>query len=131
MASTTEKETASENRTMGRKYIVPYGLYRVEGFISANFAKKTNFSEEDLELFFEALKNMFDHDHSSARGKMASRKLFVFKHDSAIGNAPANVLLDKVGAVRLDESQPPRAFSDYCIEVNREMPSGVELLELL
>jgi CRISPR-associated protein Csd2 len=131
MASTTEKETASENRTMGRKYVVPYALYRAEGFISANYAKKTGFSEDDLALFWEALKNMFDHDHSAARGKMVSRKLFAFKHECALGNAPAAVLFDKITAARLDESTPPRAFADYKIDVDRAMPSGVELLELL
>jgi CRISPR-associated protein Csd2 len=131
MASTTEKETASENRTMGRKYIVPYALYRAEGFISAKFAQKTGFTEEDLALFWDALQNMFDHDHSAARGKMVSRKLFVFKHESDLGNAPAAALFDKITVARLDESKPPREFTDYRIGVEREMPTGVELLELL
>ncbi|GHS96943.1 type I-C CRISPR-associated protein Cas7/Csd2 [Synergistales bacterium] len=131
MASTTEKETASENRTMGRKYIVPYALYRAEGFISAKFAQKTGFSEDDLALFWDALKNMFDHDHSAARGKMTSRKLFAFKHECALGNAPAVTLFDKITAKCLDESKPPRGFADYQIDVKREMPSGVDLVELL
>ncbi|GHV28161.1 type I-C CRISPR-associated protein Cas7/Csd2 [Synergistales bacterium] len=131
MASTTEKETASANRTMGRKYIIPYALYRAEGFVSAKFAQKTGFSEDDLALFWDALKNMFDHDHSAARGKMVSRKLFAFKHESALGNAPAVTLFDKITAARLGVSKPPRAFADYQIGVNREMPQGVELLELL
>jgi CRISPR-associated protein Csd2 len=131
MASTTEKETASENRTMGRKYIVPYGLYRAEGFISANYAKKTGFTDDDLALFWDALKNMFDHDHSAARGKMAARKLFAFMHESALGNAPAASLFEKITATLLDETKPPRGYSDYRIDVSRDMPGGVELLELL
>jgi CRISPR-associated protein Csd2 len=131
MASTTEKETASENRTMGRKYIVPYALYRVEGFVSANYAKKTGFTEADLALFWDALKNMFDHDHSAARGKMAARKLFAFRHDSALGNASAATLFEKITVTRPDESKPPRSFSEYNIIPDRDIPSGVELLELL
>jgi CRISPR-associated protein Csd2 len=131
MASTTEKETASENRTMGRKYIVPYGLYRAEGFISANYAKKTGFTDDDLALFWDALKNMFDHDRSAARGKMAARKLFAFKHESTLGNAPAAALFEKITATLLDDTKPPRGYSDYRIDVSREMPDGVTLLELL
>ncbi|MDR1532618.1 MAG: type I-C CRISPR-associated protein Cas7/Csd2 [Clostridiales bacterium] len=131
MASTTEKETASENRTMGRKHIIPYALYRVEGFISAKFAQNTGFTEDDLKLFFDALKDMFDHDRSAARGKMASRRLIRFKHSSPIGNASAVDLFGKVTAELLDKSQPPRSFSDYRITVNTDMPPGVELQELL
>jgi CRISPR-associated protein Csd2 len=131
MASTTEKETASENRTMGRKYVVPYALYRVEGFISANLAQKTGFTEDDLALFWEALLNMFDHDHSAARGKMTARKLFVFKHECALGNAPAATLFEKITATRVDESHPPRAFADYQVQVDSALPEHVALLELL
>lgn len=132
MASTTEKDNASENRTMGRKYIVPYGLYRVEGFISAKFAQKTGFTEGDLSFFFEALKLMFDQDRSASRGKMSARKLFVFKHDSELGNAPAVSLFDLIGAKLRDTSQPPRAYSHYDIIVHKEaVPAGVELIEML
>lgn len=132
MASTTEKETASENRTMGRKYIVPYGLYRVEGFVSAKFAQKTGFTEDDLSLFFDSLKLMFDHDRSASRGKMSARKLFVFKHDSELGNAPAASLFDLVGARLLDESEIPRGYHHYEVFArNDAVPSGVELIEML
>lgn len=132
MASTTEKENASENRTMGRKYIVPYGLYRVEGFISAKFAQKTGFTENDLSFFFEALKLMFDQDRSASKGKMSARKLFVFKHDSELGNAPATSLFDLIDAKLRDTSQSPRAYSHYDICVHKEaVPAGVELIEML
>ncbi|MDU7474719.1 MAG: type I-C CRISPR-associated protein Cas7/Csd2 [Paenibacillus macerans] len=132
MASTTEKEKASENRTMGRKYVVPYALYRVEGFISAKFAQKTGFTEDDLNIFFEALKLMFDHDHSASRGKMSARKLFVFKHETELGNAPAAVLFDLIKARLLDESVPPREFKHYDVTVDKgNVPSGVELIEML
>lgn len=132
MASTTEKENASENRTMGRKYIVPYGLYRLEGFISAKLAQKTGFTEEDLDLFFEALKLMFDHDRSAARGKMTARKLIVFKHESEMGNAPAAQLLELVSAQLNDVNKPPRSYKDYTIHVAKEaVPGGVELIEKL
>lgn len=132
MASTTEKENASENRTMGRKYIVPYGLYRVEGFVSAKLAEKTGFTEDDLSFFFESLKLMFDHDRSASRGKMSARKLFVFKHDSALGNYPAAGLFDLIAVKLRDESEPPRSFSQYDITVKKEaVPAGVELIEWL
>jgi CRISPR-associated protein Csd2 len=115
MAVATEKEAKSQdgdNRTMGRKNILPYGLYRVEGYLSAHLAKQTGFNDEDLELLWQALINMFDHDHSAARGKMAARKLIVFQHDSALGNAPAHKLFDtvKVGQAK---KQPARSFDDY------------------
>ncbi|GHV26037.1 type I-C CRISPR-associated protein Cas7/Csd2 [Clostridia bacterium] len=132
MASTTEKENATANRTMGRKYIVPYGLYRAEGFISAKLAQRTGFSEDDLQLFFEALTNMFEHDRSAARGKMTTRKLFVFKHASELGNAPTSQLFKRIYSVRLNENEPPRSFDAYEIKVEREnFPGGVELLELV
>ncbi|WP_289019946.1 type I-C CRISPR-associated protein Cas7/Csd2 [Desulfobacter postgatei] len=117
MAVTTEAESESQggdNRTMGRKYTIPYGLYRAHGFISANFAETTKFSEKDLKLFWESLENMFDHDHSAARGLMAVRKIIIFKHDSALGNKPAHKLLEMVPNPELKNSEiPPRAFSDY------------------
>jgi len=117
MAVATEAEAQKQegdNRTMGRKYTVPYGLYRAHGFISANIAKDTKFSEDDLTLFWESLQNMFDHDHSAARGLMAVRKIIIFKHDSALGNAPAHKLFEMIPNPTLkDASKPPRQFSDY------------------
>jgi len=132
MAATNENEKSGANRTMGRKYVVPYALYRVEGFISAKFAQKTGFSEDDLEFFWTALINMFEQDHSAARGKMSARKLFVFKHESELGNAPAAVLFDTISASLDDKEKPPRQFSDYTISVNASaVPKGVELIEML
>jgi CRISPR-associated protein Csd2 len=115
MAVATEKEAenqSGDNRTMGRKNIVPYALYRTEGYISANLAQQTHFAEEDLKLLWEALINMFDHDHSAARGKMCPRKLIVFKHDSPLGNAPAHKLFETVKIQPVDD-KPPRSFDDY------------------
>ena len=130
---TTEKEAETKNTMMGRKYIVPYGLYRVEGYISANLARRvTGFSEEDLDLFWKALINMFDMDHSAARGNMAARKLIVFRHDSELGNAPASALFDRVKAVRRDATKAPRAYGDYEITIDREnLPEGVTIEEML
>ncbi|MEG1245537.1 type I-C CRISPR-associated protein Cas7/Csd2 [Gordonibacter sp.] len=130
MAVTNEKD-AEKEKTMGRKQYIPYGLYRAEGFISASLAERTGFSEQDLELFFESLMNMFEHDRSAARGLMTSRKLFVFKHDSKLGNAPAHRLFELVSSKRLiDNSVEARAFSDYELEVDRDaLPEGVELKE--
>ena len=112
---------------MGRKYIVPYGLYRVEGYVSANLAKKTTgFSEEDLELLWQAILNMFELDHSAARGKMAVRELIVFRHDSELGNAPAYRLFDLVKVQRKEGVVAPRAYSDYEVSVAEEnLPDGV------
>jgi CRISPR-associated protein Csd2 len=134
MAVETKKESDSQggdNRTMGRKTYVPYGLYRVHGFISAPLAKQTGFSEEDLTLFWNSLQNMFDHDRSAARGEMAAQKLIVFKHDSELGNASAHKLFDLVTVTRAtDESIPARAFSDYNVTIDRNnMPQGVNLEE--
>ena len=134
MAVETKKESDSQggdNRTMGRKTYVPYGLYRVHGFISAPLAKQTGFSEEDLMLFWNSLQNMFDHDRSAARGEMAAQKLIVFKHDSELGNASAHKLFDLVTVTRAtDESIPARAFSDYNVTIDRNnMPQGVTLEE--
>lgn len=134
MAVATEKEAekqSGDNRTMGRKATVPYGLYLCHGFISANLAKQTGFSEEDLALFFEALKNMFDVDRSAARGLMSAQKLIVFKHDSVLGNAPANKLFDRV-QVKKDCIGAPRSFCDYTISVDKEgLPNGVTVEELI
>jgi len=131
MAVATEAEAekqSGDNRTMGRKHIVPYGLYRAEGYISANFAKRTGFSEDDLKLFWEALVNMFEHDHSAARGKMSARKLYIFKHSSEVGSAPAHKLFELVTVKRTtDPSKPARSFSDYAIEFDKGgLPVGVE-----
>lgn len=130
MAVTNEKD-AEKEKTMGRKQYVPYGLYRAEGFISAALAEKTGFSQEDLDLFFEALMNMFEHDRSAARGLMTSRKLFVFKHDSKLGNAPAHQLFDAVATKRfIEDGVEARAFSDYEIVVDQNaIPAEVELLK--
>lgn len=123
MAVTNEKDLEKE-RTMGRKFIVPYGLYRVEGFISAPLAGKTGFSENDVELLWEALINMFEHDHSAARGKMSSRKLFVFNHEKRMGNAPAQKLFDLVQCTRVTEG-PARSFADYAVVLQEGCPEGV------
>ncbi len=133
MAVATQAEAdkqGGDNRTMGRKFTIPYGLYRVHGYVSAPLAKQTGFSEEDLDLFWNALINMFDHDRSAARGEMAPRKLIVFKHDSALGNAPAQKLFDLVKVERVDETRPPRSFSDYAVTVGQP-PEGVELIEMI
>lgn len=135
MAVATEKEAAAQrgdNRTMGRKHVVPYGLYRAEGYISAFLAESTGFNNEDVNLLWEALINMFDHDHSAARGKMNARKLVVFKHESALGNAPAHGLFDLIKVERVgDASKPSRAFSDYRVEVSKQVPAGVSVEEKL
>lgn len=126
----TKEEDAEKERTMGRKQYIPYGLYRVEGFVSASLAEKTGFSQEDLDLFFSALTNMFENDRSAARGLMSSRKLLVFKHESKLGNAPAHRLFEAVKVNRLiPAAQEARSFSDYTIEVG-DIPEGVELIEL-
>jgi CRISPR-associated protein Csd2 len=131
MAVTNLKDLEKE-RTMGRKSIVPYGLYRVEGFVSAPLSDNTGFTEDDLELLWEALINMFEHDRSAARGLMASRKLFVFKHESKFGNAPAHKLFDAISAKLIDVSKPPRAFADYEVTLDRtQIPDKVQVLELL
>ncbi|NDV19075.1 type I-C CRISPR-associated protein Cas7/Csd2 [Pseudodesulfovibrio sp. JC047] len=135
MAVETEKEAKAQdgdNRTMGRKHIVPYALYRAEGFISAHLAdgdKGTGFSDKDVELLWQALANMFDHDHSAARGKMSARGLIVFKHRDALGNAPAHKLFDAVSVSRTgDGSGPARAFGDYAVAVDEAgLPDGVDV----
>ena len=134
MAVATEKEAeqqSGDNRTMGRKHIVPYALYRAEGYVSAHLAEQTGFSQNDLKLLWDALTNMFDHDHSAARGKMNARKLVIFKHDTALGNAPAHKLFDLVKVKRsTGEANPARAFSDYIVEIDRgSVPTGVILEE--
>ena len=134
MAVATEKEAekqGGDNRTMGRKATVPYGLYVCHGFISANLAQQTGFSEEDLQLFWDALKNMFDVDRSAARGLMSAQKLIVFKHDSVLGNAPANKLFDLVKVKKVCDGAP-RSFSDYTVTIDKEgLPSNVTVDELI
>lgn len=154
MAATTADEKAKrdgeaegderrENRTMGRKHIVPYGLYRAHGFVSANLAKRTGFSDADLSFLFEALTQMFDHDRSAARGEMATRRLVIFRHASVLGNASAHSLFDRVkiwrvhkgekveiGAASTDTLPPARGFADYTVTIDREeLPEGVEVDE--
>lgn len=134
MAVATEKEAekqGGDNRTMGRKATVPYGLYVCHGFISANLARQTGFSEEDLALFWDALKNMFDVDRSAARGLMSAQKLIVFKHDSVLGNAPANKLFDLVKVEKKCDGAP-RKFGDYEVTIDRaNLPNGVTIEEMI
>lgn len=131
-AKTTEERRESGDTEMGKKSIIPYALYRGEGYISAALAKKvTGFNDDDLELLWNAIINMFENDHSAARGKMCMRKLYVFKHDSILGNAPSGVLFDKIAVTQKNAEAAPRAFTDYNVAVDNTMPSGVQLLELL
>lgn len=134
MAVATKEEAEKQeggNRTMGRKATVPYGLYLCHGFVSAHLARQTGFSEEDLTLFWEALRNMFDCDRSAARGLMSARKLIVFRHDSMLGNAPANQLFDLVSIQKTCEGAP-RAFNDYSIVIDRaNVPENVSVEELI
>ena len=127
VAITTEADAENKGTEMGRKYIVPYGLYRCEGFVSANLARKTTgFSEADLSLLWEALLNMFEHDHSAARGKMAVRELIVFKHASELGRFPAWKLFDRVRVEKKEGVGVPRAYADYIVSVDTEnLPNGV------
>lgn len=130
VAITTEKDAGNKSTEMGRKNIVPYGLYRVEGYISANLARKvTGFSEEDLELLWEAIINMFEHDHSAARGKMAVRELIVFKHSKELGDCPAYKLFEAVEVKKKDEIIYPRKYQDYEVTVHEEqIPETVEVI---
>lgn len=134
MAVATEKEAekqGGDNRTMGRKATVPYGLYICHGFVSANLAKQTGFSQEDLDLFWDALKNMFDVDRSAARGLMSAQRLIVFKHASVLGNALANKLFDRV-RVEKKSMDAPRSFNDYEVTIDRhDLPSGVTIEDLI
>ena len=127
VAITTEADAEKKGTEMGRKHIVPYALYRCEGYVSANLARKTTgFSEEDLALLWQAILNMFEHDHSAARGKMAVRELIVFKHDSELGNAPAYKLFELVAVQRRNGVDAPRAYADYAVSVDESrLPEGV------
>lgn len=135
MCVATEKEAEKQqgdNRTMGRKSTVPYALYKCHGYVSAHLANQTGFNEDDLSLFWEALQNMFDHDHSAARGMMNTCKLIIFKHQTALGNAPAHKLFESVSVKLKDTSNPPRNLSDYEITINKEnIPAGIELIEMV
>lgn len=134
MAVATEAEAekqGGDNRTMGRKNTVPYGLYVAHGFVSAHLAAQTGFSTEDLDLFWKALCEMFEHDRSAARGLMSTQKLVIFKHDSALGNAPAHKLFERVTLKRKDDSKPARCFSDYALTIDRAaLPHGVSIIEM-
>ncbi len=133
VAITTEKDAESKSTEMGRKSIVPYGLYRVEGYVSANLARKvTGFTEEDLDLLWEAIINMFEHDHSAARGNMAVRELIVFKHSKELGDCPAYKLFDSVDVRKKDEVEYPRSYQDYIVEVHEErIPDSVEMKRMI
>ena len=134
VAITTEADAEKKDTEMGRKYIVPYGLYRCEGYISANLARKTTgFSQEDLELLWQAILNMFENDHSAARGKMAVRELIVFRHDSELGCAPAWKLFDTVKVARKDpgNSSAARSYQDYTVTVDEAaLPDGVTCIRM-
>lgn len=131
MAVTKESDKDKE-RTMGRKATVPYGLYVVHGFVNANLANQTGFNDADLQLLWDALGNMFDHDRSAARGLMSARKLIAFEHDSKLGNAPANKLFDLVKVEKKPEVESPRSFADYKVTIDTEkLPKGVTINELI
>ena len=133
VAITTEKDAEGKNTEMGRKSIVPYGLYRAEGFVSANLARRvTGFSEEDLELLWEAIINMFEHDHSAARGKMAVRELIVFKHSSELGDCPSYRLFDAVEVKKKDGITYPRKYQEYEVTIHEEdIPDSVEVKRMI
>lgn len=133
VAITTEEDFKKKDTEMGRKYIIPYALYRAEGYVSANLAKDvTKFSEEDLQLLWEAIINMFEHDHSAARGKMNVRELVVFKHESEFGNTQAYKLFDAVTISRNDETKPARKYSDYKVNVDLErVPKDVQCIRMI
>lgn len=133
VAITTEKDAENKSTEMGRKNIVPYGLYRVEGYISANLARKvTGFSEEDLDLLWEAIINMFENDHSAARGEMAVRELIVFKHSKELGDCPAYKLFDAVEVRKKEEIEYPRKYQDYTVQIHEEMiPDSVEMKRMI
>lgn len=131
-ARTTDERLATGDTEIGHKSIIPYALYRAEGYISATLAKKvTGLSDEDLELLWTAIINMFEHDHSAARGKMCMRALYVFKHDSVLGNYPSGMLFDKIKVEEKTPGVPPRCFGDYVVTLDNNMPDGVELQQKL
>ena len=131
-ARTTDERTETGDTEIGRKSFIPYALYRAEGYISAALANKvTDLSEEDVELLWTAIMNMFENDHSAARGKMCMRKLFVFKHDNVLGVCPSHLLFDKIQVKKCEDVNVVRSINNYQITVDREMPEGVELIEKL
>lgn len=132
-AITTESDAEKKTTEMGRKYIIPYALYRVDGYISANLARKvTGFSEADLQLFWQAVINMFEHDHSAARGNMAVRELIVFKHDSELGNAPSYKLFERISVQRKADVIAARNYKDYEVTVDtNELPEGVDCIRMI
>ncbi|HAR64191.1 MAG: type I-C CRISPR-associated protein Cas7/Csd2 [Candidatus Margulisiibacteriota bacterium] len=131
MAVATEAEAekqGGDNRTMGRKYTIPYGLYKAHGFVSSHLAAQTGFDKDDLELLWEAIENMFDHDHSAARGLMATRNLIIFKHELPLGNASANKLFDLVTVEKTDKDKPTRSYNDYTVTIDKSnLPKGVTI----
>lgn len=133
MAVATEAEAekqGGDNRTMGRKFTIPYGLYRAHGFVSAPLADKTEFTDDDLKEFWKALEMMFEHDHSAARGLMGTRKLIVFEHSSKMGDTSAQMLFDTISVKRKDENKPARDFSDYVVSIDKsKIPESVKLIE--
>ena len=133
VAITTEKDAENKNNVMGRKYIVPYGLYRAEGYVSANLARRvTGFSEDDLELLWDAIINMFENDHSAARGKMAVRELIVFKHSKELGDCPAYKLFDAIEVKKNDGVEYPRKYQDYTITIHEDaIPDSVEMKRMI
>jgi len=132
ITSCTFANEGESSSKMGRKHIVPYALYKTEGYVSANIAKRTGFSEEDLELLWDAVINMFEHDHAAARGKMAVRRLIIFKHDSELGNTQSHKLFDMIKVKRINEEKPARSYSDYdvCID-ETNLPDGVSVIDKL
>ncbi len=134
MAVATEREAEAQggdNRTIGRKALIPYGLYRGHGFFSAPFAKQTGVTSADLQVFWEALMGMWDHDHSAARGLMSCRGLYVFSHENSLGNAPAHQLFDRLELRLRNGVNTPRRFVDYVVTLNRDLPEGVMLTPLV
>ena len=133
VAITTEKDAENKSTEMGRKSIVPYGLYRAEGYISANLARRvTGFSEDDLELLWDAIVNMFENDHSAARGKMAVRELVVFKHSKELGDCPAYKLFDAVEVKKNEGVEYPRKYQDYTVTIHNEcIPESVEVKRMI
>ena len=133
MAVATEAEAEKQqgdNRTMGRKHTVPYGIYVAHGFVSSFLAKQTGFGDDDLELLWQALEQMFEHDRSAARGEMSTRGLYVFKHDSELGNAHAHALFERIAIARKAGVDVPRSFGDYEVTVNEaDLPAGVSLIK--
>ncbi len=133
VAITTEEDAKKKETEMGRKYIVPYALYKAEGYVSANLAQKvTKFSEDDLALLWEAIINMFEYDHSAARGKMAVRELIVFKHDTALGNTQSYKLFDTVSVKKKLEGTVPRTYGDYLVTIDEQaIPAGVTMIRMI